>query len=367
MESLKHMKISAHHLTDLATSILSHASGNADAARKVAKRLVSANLTGHDSHGVGMIPAYVEGILAKQLIPDAQAKVVQDKGPFLLVDGQQGFGHIVAEQAMEMAIERARTSHFAVLSLRNSFHLGRLGDWGAMAAEAGFICILYANVQSERPIVAPFGGSDSRFVTNPYCTAIPATAKNPMFLLDMATSTIAMGKARVADLSGNSVPEGSVIDVDGNPTTDPSVMFEEPSGSLTTFGAHKGFGLALLGDILGGSFSGGGAYLPERAVPSRIFNNMMAILIDPNVFGLADAFGVDMDKYADWVKASPPAPGVQAVQLPGDPERRCAKDRQANGIFVDAGTQAQLIEAATSVGVPQVDIDAFASGALLPS
>jgi uncharacterized oxidoreductase len=258
-----------------------------------------------------------------------------------------------------MAIERARASHFAVLSLRNSFHLGRLGDWGAMAAEAGFICILYANVQSSRPIVAPFGGSDARFVTNPYCTAIPATDKNPMFLLDMATSTIAMGKARVANLSGKTVPEGSVIDAQGNPTNDPSVMFDEPTGALTTFGQHKGFGLALLGDILGGSFSGGGAYLPEREVTGRILNNMMAILIDPDVFGAAEAFGIDVDKYTDWVKSSPPAPGVEAVQLPGDPERRSAADRHANGIFVDPGTLAQLAQAAQSVGVPQADLVAL--------
>lgn len=354
------MRLSADRLTAIATSILAHASGTPDAAAKVARRLVSANLTGHDSHGVGMIPAYVDGILAGQLIPGGAAKIVEDKGPFVLVDGGHGFGHIVAEQAMEIAIERARTSHFALLSLRNSFHLGRLGDWGAMAAEAGFICILYANVQSSRPIVAPFGGSDARFVTNPYCTAIPATDKHPMFLLDMATSTIAMGKARVAHLSGKQVPEGSVIDAQGNPTTDPSVMFDDAGGSLTTFGQHKGFGLALLGDILGGSFSGGGAYLPEREVEANITNNMMAILIDPDVFGRAEAFGIDVDKYTDWVKASPPAPGFEAVQLPGDPERRCAQARGADGIFVDAGTLAQLMEAAQKAGVPQDEIAAFA-------
>lgn len=350
------MRISADRLTALATSILSHASGTPESAAKVAARLVSANLTGHDSHGVGMIPAYVDGIRAGQLIPTASAQIIEDKGPFVLVDGARGFGHIVAEQAMDIAIDRARASHFAVLSLRNSFHLGRLGDWGAMAADAGFICILYANVQSPRPIVAPFGGSDARFVTNPYCTAIPATDKHPMFLLDMATSTIAMGKARVADLSGKRVPEGSVIDAKGNPTTDPSVMFNEAGGSLTTFGGHKGFGLALLGDILGGAFSGGGAYLPEREVEARITNNMLAILIDPNVFGTAEAFGVDMDAYTDWVKASPPAPGFDAVQLPGDPERRSAQDRNANGIFVDAGTLAQLMDAAQKAGVPNHEL-----------
>jgi uncharacterized oxidoreductase len=361
------MKISAEHLTALATSILSHASGNPDAAQKVAARLINANLTGHDSHGIGMVPAYVEGILAGQLIPDAMAKIVQDKGPFVLVDGGRGFGHVIAEQAMEMAIERAQASHFAVLSLRNSFHLGRLGDWGAMAAEAGFICILYANVQSEKPIVAPFGGSDARFVTNPYCTAIPATDKHPMFLLDMATSTIAMGKARVANLSGKQVPEGCVIDADGNPTSDPSVMFNDPRGSLTTFGQHKGFGLALLGDILGGSFSGGGAYLPQREVAGTIINNMMAILIDPNVFGTAEAFGIDVDQYTDWVKASPPAPGFDAVQVPGDPERSSAQDRRANGIFVDAGTMGQLKDAAKSAGVPQAEIDGFGAGGVAGS
>jgi len=354
------MNISAEQLTTLATKILFHAGGNADFAHNVATRLVNANVTGHDSHGVGMIPAYVDGIRAGQLNPDATAQLVQDKGPFLLVDGQQGFGHVIAEQAMEMAIARAKTSHFAVLSLRNSFHLGRLGDWGAMAAEAGFICILYANVLSERPLVAPFGGSDARFVTNPYCTAIPATGKNPMFLLDMATSTIAMGKARVAHLKGVPVPDGAIIDAKGNPTTDPSVMFDDPVGALATFGMHKGFGLALLSDILGGSFSGGGAYLPEREVPSRIINNMMAILIDPNVFGTASAFGLDMDKYTDWVKASPPAPGVDAVQFPGDPERKSATERLANGIPVDDGTWGELIAAAKDAGVPQAEIDTFA-------
>ena len=347
------MRITADELTDVATSILSHAGASRDVAAKVATRLVHANLTGHDSHGVGMVPAYVEGIQAGQLIPDAKINVVKDKGPFLLVDGQQGFGHMIAEQAMDLAIERAKSSHFAVLSLRNSFHLGRLGDWGAMAADAGFICILYANVQSPRPLVAPFGGSDARFVTNPYCTAIPATSRNPMFLLDMATSTIAMGKARVAHLSGKAAPEGALINAAGEPTTDPAVMFDEPIGALTTFGQHKGFGLALLGDMLGGSFSGGGAYSPEREAPSRIFNNMMAILIDPDVFGLVDEFNEDLDKYTDWVKASPAAPGTSGVLFPGDPERRSAEDRLANGINVDAGTLAQLVETAKSVGVPR--------------
>jgi len=355
------MRVPIHALTAIATAILFHAGRNQTAAERVSSRLVSANVTGHDSHGVGMIPAYVDGIRSGQLLPNAEIEIVNDKGPFLLIDGGRGFGHVIAEHAMEVAIERAKASHFSVLSLRNSFHLGRLGDWGEMAARSGFICIIYANVQSERPLVAPHGGSDARFVTNPYCTAIPATEKHPMFILDMATSTIAMGKARVANLSGKQVPEGSVIDPQGNPTTDPSVMFQEPAGSLTPFGQHKGFGLALLGDILGGAFSGGGAYLPERVVPDRIINNMMAILIDPNVFGEAKEFGIDVDKYIDWVKASPPAPGFDAVLMPGDPERLCTMDRLKNGIPLDAGTTEQLITTAKSVNVPKEIITMLSS------
>ena len=355
------MRVPIHALTAIATAILFHAGRNQTAAERVSSRLVSANVTGHDSHGVGMIPAYVDGIRSGQLLPNAEIEIVNDKGPFLLIDGGRGFGHVIAEQAMEVAIERAKASHFSVLSLRNSFHLGRLGDWGEMAARSGFTRIIYANVQSERPLVAPHGGSDARFVTNPYCTAIPATEKHPMFILDMATSTIAMGKARVANLSGKQVPEGSVIDPQGNPTTDPSVMFQEPAGSLTPFGQHKGFGLALLGDILGGAFSGGGAYLPEREVPDRIINNMMAILIDPNVFGEAKEFGIDVDKYIDWVKASPPAPGFDAVLMPGDPERLCTMDRLKNGIPLDAGTTEQLITTAKSVNVPKEIITILSS------
>ena len=355
------MRVSIHALTAIATAILLHAGRNQTAAERVSSRLVSANVTGHDSHGVGMIPAYVDGIRSGQLLPNAEIEIVNDKGPFLLIDGGRGFGHVIAEQAMEVAIERAKASHFSVLSLRNSFHLGRLGDWGEMAARSGFICIIYANVQSERPLVAPHGGSDARFVTNPYCTAIPATGKHPMFILDMATSTIAMGKARVANLSGKQVPEGSVIDPQGSPTTDPSVMFQEPAGSLTPFGLHKGFGLALLGDILGGAFSGGGAYLPEREVPDRIINNMMAILIDPNVFGEAKEFGIDVDKYIDWVKASPPATGFDAVLMPGDPERLSTVDRLKNGIPLDAGTIEQLIATAKSVKVSEKIITMLSS------
>lgn len=345
------MKITAHGLTEVATGILVAADVSAERARKVAERLVIANLTGHDSHGIGMVPKYVEGLLTENLNPNADAEIIEDRGPFLLVDGHQGFGQIIAEQAMTFAIERARESHFALLSLRNSFHIGRIGDWAEMAAEAGFISIHYVNVLSTNALVAPFGGSAARFSTNPYCTAVPAGPGRAPFLLDMATSNIAHGKARVAHLSGKTVPEGSLIDHQGRPTQDPGVLFEDPKGALSPFGAHKGFGLAMLGDILGGSFSGGKSPRPDRTKEGVIINNMMAILVDPDVFGGADAFFEDMAGYEEWIKSSPSAPESDGVLIPGEPERRARAERSAHGVDVDPGTWAQLQETAELVGL----------------
>lgn len=352
------MQIAPDSLRRFAAGILSRASGQPELAARVADRLVIANLTGHDSHGVGMVPKYVEGIRSGQLNPAAHLEVIHDKGPFLQVDGGLGFGQIIAEEAMNLAIEKARAHSFALLSLRNSFHIGRIGDWAEMAAGAGFISIHYVNVLSPNALVAPFGGSDARFSTNPYCTAIPATENTPMTVLDMATSTIAHGKARVAYLSQKKVPWASVIDAEGRETDDPAVLFEPPAGALTTFGAHKGFGLAMLGDLLGGSFSGGGAHLPGRVVEGRIVNNMMAILIDPDVFGGAQGFFADLDAYTAWVKSSPPAPGVDSVMVPGDPERK-ARTSRAESIPVDSGTWAQLRDTARLVGMDPSEIATF--------
>ncbi len=350
------MLISVDRLTDLAEAIVRHAGGSDETAKIVAKHLVGANLAGHDSHGVGMLPAYCGGVKAGHLIVDANAELVQENGPFLLVDGNQGFGQVVAKQAMTMAIEHAKQQHIAVLSLRNCAHIGRIGAYGEMAAEAGFISIHYVNALSPNSIVAPFGGSDARFTTNPYCTAIPATDKHSMLLLDMATSNIAHGKARVAFLAGREVPEQSLIDHEGNPTNDPSVLFNEPKGAMRSMGLHKGYGLALVCDLLAGAFSGGGAYTQRQVIPNRVINNMLAILIDPNVFGGADNFFQEVDDYTEWVKASPPAPGVEEVMVPGDPERKARANRTANGIEIDDGSWSQLLEAARGVGLADDEI-----------
>lgn len=345
------MQIAADKLTDLAAAIVAHGGAAAEEAREVAHHLVAANLTGHDSHGVGMLPAYMAGVKAGQLRPGAGIEVEQDRGPFLLIDGGQGFGQVIARQAMELGIARARELGVAVVGLKNSYHIGRIGGWGEMCAAAGFISIHYVNVQSANSVVAPFGGSDARFSTNPYCTALPATAGGPPIILDMATSKVAAGKVRVAYNKGVEVPPDSLIDHQGNPTNDPAVMFTEPKGAMRSMGLHKGYGLAVICDILAGAFTGGGTFGPEHVTPNRIINNMLTVIIDPDAFGQGAAFEAEIDKFTAWVKASPPAPGVDAVMVPGDPERKARAERLAHGVPVDERTWEQLLETADLVGL----------------
>jgi len=345
------MQIAADKLTRLAEAIVAHGGASDEEAARVARHLVDANLAGHDSHGIGMLPAYMAGVQDDELRPGAAAAVEQDRGPFLLIDGNKGFGQVIARQAMELGIARASELGVAVVGLKNSYHIGRVGAWGEMCAEAGFISIHYVNAHSPNSLVAPFGGSDSRFTTNPYCTALPATAGNPPILLDMATSKVAMGKVRVAFNKGVEVPAESLIDHDGNPTNDPAVMFQEPKGALRSMGLHKGYGLAVICDILAGAFTGGGTFGPERVAPSRIVNNMLTVIIDPDAFGQRAAFEAEIDKFTAWVKASPPAPGVEQVMVPGDPERNSKAERLANGVPVDARTWEELLETADMVGL----------------
>jgi uncharacterized oxidoreductase len=345
------MLIAVEKLTAMATAIVQHGGAEAGEAEQVASHLIDANLAGHDSHGVGMLPAYMAGVTDGQLRPGTNLTVEQDRGPFLLVDGSQGFGQVIARQAMELGIAKARELGVAVVGLKNSYHIGRVGAWGEMCSAAGFISIHYVNAHSPNSLVAPFGGSDSRFTTNPYCTALPATAGGPPIILDMATSKVAMGKVRVAHNKGVEVPPECLIDSKGNPTNDPSVMFTDPKGALRSMGLHKGYGLAVICDILAGAFTGGGTFGPEHVIPNRIVNNMLTVIIDPNAFGEREAFEQEVDKFTAWVKASPPAPGVEEVMVPGDPERKARADRLANGVPIDARTWEELLETADLVGL----------------
>ena len=219
------MMIAEEKLRQVVSQILVRAGSSAYEADVVTDHLVRANLNGHDSHGVGMLPTYMRNLNRGILKPNQHPVLAKDNGSIMMYDGQEGYGQVQAKEAMEGAIARANEASLVLMTLRNSHHIGRIGTYGEQAIKAGLISIHFVNVVDHGPTVAPYGGTQARFVTNPVCVAIPGTAKTEAILLDMATSKIALGKARVARNKGVPVPDDSVIDADGFPTNNPNVLF----------------------------------------------------------------------------------------------------------------------------------------------
>jgi uncharacterized oxidoreductase len=336
------------------------AAGGSDAreAKLVAENLVTANLTGHDSHGIGMIPRYVESLKEGGLQPNRHPVVKFDGGALVALDGQAGYGQVIGLEATDVAIARARQHGVCVMALANSHHLCRIGQWAEQAVAAGLVSISFVNVIS-RAIVAPYGGSDARFGTNPCTIGIPL-AGQPPFILDMATSAQAQGKMRVAHNKGEKVAPGLLIDDRGRPTLDPRFVVVEPFGALTTFGLHKGYGLAVVCELLGGALTGGGTWHTEDRSKKRVLNGMLTILIDPQRLGTAAPFEREAREFIAWVKQSPPAPGVDRVRIAGDPEREMRARREREGITVDANTWQEIHAAGAKVGVTAQTIDRLA-------
>ncbi|MGF1625930.1 MAG: malate/lactate/ureidoglycolate dehydrogenase [Alphaproteobacteria bacterium] len=351
MPALQHER-----LREVVAAICHRAGGAAGDAHIVADHLVQANLYGHDSHGVGMLPRYVEAIAAGMLDPSAHAELVKDDGAILVVDGRRGFGQVVAREAILQGIERARRTGVALVALRNAFHIGRIGTYGEICAEAGMISVHFVNVIGHRPLVAPFGGADARYPTNPFCCALPGADGRPPVVLDFATSIVAMGKVRVALNCGDALEEGLVIDHAGRPTTDPAAMFQEPTGALVGMGQHKGSGLALICELLAGVLTGGGTIRPETPRDGSVVNNMLTFIVEPSTLVTADWLRREIAAMVDYVKASPPADPAHPVLVAGEPERLTAEARRRAGILIDPVTWEQILVAGESVGIPRATL-----------
>jgi uncharacterized oxidoreductase len=337
--------------------ILLGCGAESEVARKVAANLVLANLSGHDSHGVGMLPRYVDAVLEGGLIPNASAKVTMDAGALLALDGQRGFGQVVGEQAMKLGIARALEQGSCIMTLAQAHHLGRIGHWAEMALAQGLVSIHFVNVLS-RPVVAPWGGADGRFGTNPCCIGVPLAGREP-FVLDFATSRVAQGKMRVAHNEGREVEPGYLIDSHGRPTNKPGVVVVPqspgPSGSifgaLLPFGEHKGYGLAVACELLGGALSGGGTWHKPAGTSRSVYNGMLTILIDPKRLGTQEAFEREALAFVDWLRQGPAAPDGEGVLLAGEPERQARAARAVTGIELDDTTWREIREAAGKVKV----------------
>ena len=337
--------------------------GGSDAreAHGVAENLVTANLTGHDSHGVGMIPRYIESLLEGGLKVNQHPKMLFDGGAMISLDGQAGYGQVIGLEAMEIGIARAEQHGMCVMGLGHSHHLCRIGQWAEQAVAAGLVSLHFTNVIS-RSIVAPFGGADARFGTNPMTVGIPIP-NEPPFILDMATSAVAQGKIRVAHNKREKVSADWLIDDKGNPTSDPRYGVIEPFGALRTFGLHKGYGLAVVCELLGGALTGGGTWHTDDRSKKRVWNGMLTILIDPKRLGTADAFATETTAFLESLRQSPTAPGVDKVRIAGEPERETRAKRERDGISVDDNTWAEIAAAGAKLNVARATLDKLAAGA----
>jgi hydroxycarboxylate dehydrogenase B len=348
-------------LTRAIEAIVAAGGSSAEEARLVAENLVSANLLGHDSHGIGMIPRYIDALLEGGLLANQHPKAMLDSGALLALDGCKGYGQTIGREAMQMAIERAKRGGSCIMALGNSHHLGRIGHWAEMAVAEGLVSIHFVNVISHAR-VAPHGGRDARFGTNPCCIGVPLPGEPP-FILDYATSAVAQGKMRVAHNKGEKVPPGRLIDPEGHPTTDPRYAVIPPYGAMLAFGEYKGYGMAIACELLGGALTAGGTWHFEESSKQRVMNGMLAIVIDPQRLGTAPAFERETRLFLDWLRKSRPAPGFDHVRIAGEPERETRAKRSRDGIPVDDTTWEEIQRAADKVKLARSRVQVLATGA----
>ena len=343
--------ISESSLIQFSIDLLTAGGAPAAEAAIVARSLVAANLRGHDSHGVMRIPFYLDRVKNGVLKPDQHMTVEREAAGALVCDGHWGFGQVVARETIEKLIEKARTSGAVIGTLRQAAHIGRLGEYAEIAAAAGMTAIICANNSGRGQRVAPVGGIRPRLGTNPICIGVPG-GKDGLFLLDFGTSATAEGKVRVKRIAGEPVPEGWILDPDGNPTTDPHQLYGDPPGTILPMGgnqAYKGFGLSFMIELLTGAFSGGPTAFPDP--PPPIGNCVMFIVINPELFAGSDHLNQEVRQLEDYVRSVETKAGVNQVTLPGDPERAVAAQRRESGIPMDDGNWQALVDLASTLGV----------------
>ena len=324
----------------------------------VADHLIDAAVSGHDSHGVIRVLAYITAIKKKELIANQHPTVRFESDSVLVLEGNHGYGQVVAHEATGKAIAKAKKSGIAMVTMRNAGHIGRLGAWAEMAAAENQATIYFVN--AARPggaQLAPFGGTDRRLNAGPICLGMPAASGHPI-ILDMSTAAVAMGKIRLARNKKEKLREACIVDGHGNLTDDPEGLYGPPPGAVLPFGGHKGSGLCMFTDLFGGILSGAGADYDGPPCEWYPINNMLAIHIDVGTVGDAGLIADQVARYSDWVRASKPQNPDVGVQMPGDYEFLTRRKRRQAGIEVDDATWKQVVQAAELAGIPKSEADA---------
>jgi LDH2 family malate/lactate/ureidoglycolate dehydrogenase len=347
----------AEQLRKAGTKIFLAAGTPHEEAEWVSNLLVKANLVGHDSHGVIRFIQYVRAIQKGDINPDAETEVVKETRASALLNGNWGFGQIVAKKAMEIAISKARENTVGTVCAFNAYHIGRLADYTMMAVENDMVGIAMANSMKN---VAAYGGTERLLSTGPLSYAFPTGSEVP-FVLDIATSVVAEGKVRVTLHKQDKLPEGCIIDKNGNPSTNPADLYD--GGALLPLGGdtfgYKGFGIGLVVEILSGILSKSGlSYLPEKKGNGLFFQAM-----DIESFMPVDEFKEQIDALIRKTKSSKLRPGFTEILIPGEPELRNEKERLKQGIYIPDRTWEEIKATAATLNLYYV-LSAYSSESL---
>lgn len=316
-------------------------------AKIVGEHIARANLCGHDSHGIQNVSRLV-GLLRKGAInPRGKWKVKKETPATALIDGDWALGQAVVTSALNIAIDKAKTTGVGAVSIFNCSHIGRLGDYTNTIAERGMIGMLYAN---SLPGVAAFGGKTRVLGTNPISYAFP-TDDEPI-MMDFATSIVAEGKVRAALHKGLQIPVGWILDRDGKATTNPADLYSKPGepmsagGSLLPAAGHKGYSLAVGVDILAGALTGSG-----MSGEIKSGNGVFLQAINIESFSTIEDYKAHVGKLIVNLKNASVANGFEEILLPGEPELRSKQKRLSDGIPIPESTWDELVKTASDIGV----------------
>jgi LDH2 family malate/lactate/ureidoglycolate dehydrogenase len=343
-------RIDAGQLTEFAAAVLAAVGVPDGDARLVADSLVTADLWGHQSHGVLRLSWYVNRIRAGVMRAVTTPETISDTGALVVVDGHDGVGQVLAAFAAREATARAHAHGVGVVAVRNSNHFGTAAYFTRMAARDGCVAILTTNAS---PAMAPWGGRRKTVGTNPWSIAAPAS-RHDVMVMDIANTAVARGKVYLARQRGDPIPPGWAIDADGAPTTDPAAAI---AGVILPMAGHKGYAISLMMDVLSGVLTGSafgaavsGPYQTERSSGC----GHLFIALDVAAFGDPDGFARRMEQLVAEVKAVPPAQGFDEVFYPGELEARAAREHLQAGLSLPQQTLEDLRQLATSTGVPQL-------------
>ena len=327
--------VAPEEIERIGTGILRAAGASDEEALIIMEHLVGANLAGHDSHGIILLPTYIARIKRSHIVPGAPMEVERETANSARINGNWGFGYVVTTRAMEMAIAKARERQVAAITIYQQSHVGRLADYPMMAARAGMIGLITCDSGRGPKAVAPFGGREARLGTNPLSVAFPSDLEGPIFL-DMATSAVAGGKLTVRRSRGEPAPPGWVIDKHGDPTTDLGAYYD--GGAILPMGgdqAHKGYVLSFMVETLSGLLTGLGFGIDPEG---RHNDGTFLAVFDVEAFRSLDEFKRDIAGFVEYLKATPPAAGFTEVLYPGELEFRTAQQRRRDGIYVEDTT-----------------------------